>query len=495
MLLTGAVPPPEWAQGLVKTLEQCTGLPGGRKWIEDGTPGLDGYNGHGDAARSPGEYAFNGVGSQGNAPKSPSLLSRRKKASSAAFPPGSWGTPKPDGSYFGDQVNEFGSSSRAMSEPAHSRANSRDLASNMGNLSLADGNAKLNNPAPATFNTHFDSDFMPDDMTRQHPHLTNSSTASSPPVARGIAHPSIATVGRSISGYTAPQVSKPGDLVDVSDGGQSSPLDFDPLGGSHRPQTARSASNPFFGVDHAARAPSPLGPPGYDLYGRSSLSQPHTASYPNATTGSYGGGGQRASIDDDLYSGPATGSGGGRRSSIGGRGSASPGPHLTLRPELAQPLPSYAVGRAIALYDFAAAQEGDLSFKMGQVVTILEKSDTTNTWCVAFYVSLGLGTVKSVSLGGKARWKGAQEYSLPILWSSPDGSTFNNINFQRADVRLLLHGSYVYSVDVCTCIFFDSGTRLVPLAAPTTYNHDAPIHIWLKAWSANSVGACPITEA
>lgn len=65
---------------------------------------------------------------------------------------------------------------------------------------------------------------------------------------------------------------------------------------------------------------------------------------------------------------------------MNGRGSASPGPHLSLKPELTQPLPSYAVGRAIALYDFAAAQDGDLSFRTGQVITILEKSGNTDTW-------------------------------------------------------------------------------------------------------------------
>jgi SH3 domain-containing YSC84-like protein 1 len=38
------------------------------------------------------------------------------------------------------------------------------------------------------------------------------------------------------------------------------------------------------------------------------------------------------------------------------------------------------VGRAIALYDFRAVESGDLSFSKGQVVTITEKSDSTDTW-------------------------------------------------------------------------------------------------------------------
>jgi hypothetical protein len=38
------------------------------------------------------------------------------------------------------------------------------------------------------------------------------------------------------------------------------------------------------------------------------------------------------------------------------------------------------VGRAIALYDFRAVESGDLSFSKGQVITITEKSDSTDAW-------------------------------------------------------------------------------------------------------------------
>ncbi len=38
------------------------------------------------------------------------------------------------------------------------------------------------------------------------------------------------------------------------------------------------------------------------------------------------------------------------------------------------------VARAIALFDFRAVEPGDLSFLKGQVVTITEKSDSTDTW-------------------------------------------------------------------------------------------------------------------
>jgi len=38
------------------------------------------------------------------------------------------------------------------------------------------------------------------------------------------------------------------------------------------------------------------------------------------------------------------------------------------------------IGRAIALFDFHAVEPGDLSFSKGQVITITEKSDSTDTW-------------------------------------------------------------------------------------------------------------------
>ena len=38
------------------------------------------------------------------------------------------------------------------------------------------------------------------------------------------------------------------------------------------------------------------------------------------------------------------------------------------------------IARAIALFDFRAVEPGDLSFLKGQVVTITEKSDSTDTW-------------------------------------------------------------------------------------------------------------------
>jgi lipid-binding SYLF domain-containing protein len=82
ILLSGAIPCPEWASPLVKTLESCIGLPGNRKWVDDG------------AREQPG-YVFASPKSEGS---TPSFLSRKKKG--VDFPPEHWGKRSESGSYF-----------------------------------------------------------------------------------------------------------------------------------------------------------------------------------------------------------------------------------------------------------------------------------------------------------------------------------------------------------------------------------------------------------
>ncbi|KAJ6575523.1 hypothetical protein B0H10DRAFT_2236787 [Mycena sp. CBHHK59/15] len=62
------------------------------------------------------------------------------------------------------------------------------------------------------------------------------------------------------------------------------------------------------------------------------------------------------------------------------RFSQSP-PVIKAKLELSKPLmPHEGIARAIALYDFHAAQPGDLSFAKGQVIIITKKSDSTDDW-------------------------------------------------------------------------------------------------------------------
>ncbi|KAG5350240.1 hypothetical protein C0989_011997 [Termitomyces sp. Mn162] len=81
MLLGGVVDPPEWASYLVHTLESCTGMPGGRKWIQD--------------ERADGTYAFGGLTSSA-AELTPSFQKKKTLSSwlSEVFP---WGKRKGSG--------------------------------------------------------------------------------------------------------------------------------------------------------------------------------------------------------------------------------------------------------------------------------------------------------------------------------------------------------------------------------------------------------------
>ncbi|KAL1753238.1 hypothetical protein FB107DRAFT_218305, partial [Schizophyllum commune] len=135
-LLSGAIEPPAWARPLIQTLEVRTGLPGNRPWVHDRSVS-DFGTGSG--------YAFGGIGSGGNTPSTPAQLKKKKRDNGKAqFPPESWNEGPDD--YFGSTM------SRRYD----------DTATN----------------ATASFGTKFESDFVPEDEGRRHPHLTNKPNAN-----------------------------------------------------------------------------------------------------------------------------------------------------------------------------------------------------------------------------------------------------------------------------------------------------------------------------
>ena len=79
MLLGGTIEPPDWASPLIKTLEACTRMPGGREWINDFSGGT-----------SESTYAFGGTGSPDSRVNTPSFLQKKKKADTPVFPPSTW---------------------------------------------------------------------------------------------------------------------------------------------------------------------------------------------------------------------------------------------------------------------------------------------------------------------------------------------------------------------------------------------------------------------
>ncbi|KAJ3546373.1 hypothetical protein NM688_g5520 [Phlebia brevispora] len=71
MLLSGSIPPPEWASVLIRTLEQCTGFPGNRDWVTDRYDRYDdGYMF--DGVESPRDRNGDGLGRSSSGRRSPS---------------------------------------------------------------------------------------------------------------------------------------------------------------------------------------------------------------------------------------------------------------------------------------------------------------------------------------------------------------------------------------------------------------------------------------
>ncbi|KAG8220139.1 Las1-like-domain-containing protein [Butyriboletus roseoflavus] len=109
MLLSGAVPRPDWAEPLVKTLESCTSRPGSRSWIDD-------------RAEGQALYAFGSTyGTSTTGPKTqrfPSFLGKKKKDSE--FPPRHWGTRTDSGSYFSNDLDRHSPTRwEDIDEPSH----------------------------------------------------------------------------------------------------------------------------------------------------------------------------------------------------------------------------------------------------------------------------------------------------------------------------------------------------------------------------------------
>lgn len=89
MLLGGNIDPPDWALPLIKTLEACTGMPGGREWINDDITGTSGT-----------AYAFGGMASPSSRVNMPSFLQRKKKPDTPVFPPATWQSDNQSDPYF-----------------------------------------------------------------------------------------------------------------------------------------------------------------------------------------------------------------------------------------------------------------------------------------------------------------------------------------------------------------------------------------------------------
>jgi hypothetical protein len=114
---------------LIQTLDSCTGVPGNRPWVADGT--------------SDGTYAFAGLGGSGTEANksSSSFLGRKKNNDKNTFPPATWGTAD-SGSFGADEPSQ-----------THTRSKTWDQRDT------------------SHFDTQFDSDYTPEARRMPHPEL------------------------------------------------------------------------------------------------------------------------------------------------------------------------------------------------------------------------------------------------------------------------------------------------------------------------------------
>ncbi|KAK7684998.1 hypothetical protein QCA50_011833 [Cerrena zonata] len=291
-LLSGSVDPPEWAMPLIKTLEQCTGLPGNRKWVQELSTNNDGY-------------MFGSLESPTT--EGPSRLKKKNERPSLASKT----------SYFDFRDHSQGDVRSYSPKPSFGAGSTSTSTSQ-----------ERNKPTTALFETQFESDFAPETELRKHPKLKFSPTSPKQPLSNS------------------------NDLDPFEEG---SPFNSLPPF-----KSAYSSSSPSESSSHrraiSTYTPTKTFTPSHSLT-RSLGSRPST--------------GRTSDIDylEDMDGKPPS------------QTDYSFVPKLTTKPALSNPMrPGEGIARAIALFDFKAVQAGDLSFTKGEVITVTEKSDNTDTW-------------------------------------------------------------------------------------------------------------------
>ncbi|KAI5828559.1 DUF500-domain-containing protein [Schizophyllum commune Tattone D] len=341
-LLSGAIEPPAWARPLIQTLEARTGLPGNRPWVHDRSVS-DFGTGSG--------YAFGGIGSGETTPSTPAQLKKKRKdGGKIQFPPESWNETADD--YFGSTSSPSGSTGSAT-RGDFANGNGAGIYSNGTGMKTSQSmpvSRRYDDTATnatASFGTKFESDFVPEDEGRRHPHLTNK------PASNDLYGNAPNDLFGDYSPPPSPPIALNGGAFGSDSGyGGSTGNGYNSSNGQAHFRS-KSSPNPF------ARKEDPFD----DL----SDFAPQSSAYTGPTS-AFGGGAS-------AYGG---GSNVGRNNS---RSPTSPKPHIAPKPELTRPLgPGEGVARAIALYNFDALEPGDLSFAKGDVITVTKKSQSTDDW-------------------------------------------------------------------------------------------------------------------
>lgn len=353
-ILSGVVDPPDWAQGLIGELERATGMPRGQRWVSDdldGEGGGMGFTPQGGRSRSgstaTGGYVFGeGIGASGSAP-SPG---KGKEGGGRSRSGSVWSTTGSD---------KDASSREQRRPPAYKRNSSFNPFSSSGRNSPS--SKIMSSSEQYNAGLTWDSDGPVSMMTRPRRGSSNLRNGQRPDL-------DVIFNGHTPAHLKKPSVPPSPDLL-----GSTTPPrgerngEKDLLGSWEADDKGLSARFAALGVGTGARSrsnsrPTPLGQ-------LDELSPPPSASSPLATRTN---GHSASPFDDAVRSSrsyvpttppPRTPPRGGYGSDYGADSPRDEG---------------YA--RAVALYDFAAAEPGDLGLKKGQSILVLDKVESGEWW-------------------------------------------------------------------------------------------------------------------
>lgn len=403
MLLTGAVPPPPWADGLIKTLKLLASSEPNPKWVKE------------NSVNQP--YAFGGMGSS-------SSLTRGDKKSTpkSQFPPPSWGVPKGSGSYF-DGLEEFGDTVETKTLAPDPPANNDDLIDIRddttdgipGGMRATSLGRQMSSPfdtsgADFRFPTDkFTSPFDASTLVQGPSPVSSTSSPARPRLGRTISNTSASSGMKARAEKLSSQFGNDIDTVRrfTGFGGGSSPKP---------PSTPgfKFSNNPAYDWSDGSRAsPAPgklndeydfrdssafrfqevdvdLDKAGTTIHLPSSAAmneKPRILRKTSTLSTSSSG------AEDLLGLGTA---GGGARAALA--------PSQRFRAELTRKEPD-SVGKAVARFEFQAVEPGDLSMRKGDIVVILQKSESTDDWYVPA-VKLHYSSITNLTPFLRSRWKG-----------------------------------------------------------------------------------------
>ncbi|KAG8733428.1 hypothetical protein FRC11_006315 [Ceratobasidium sp. 423] len=335
-LLSGVVPTPQWAQGLVRALERCTGLPTGQKWIQEDRTGSDVSGG----------YHFSGVGSSSSqsSPKG-GFIDRTKRMSGSDFDPVRTAEPT--------RVSRDLPRKSVESYEARLRQNASPYSA-------------LGGPSPTQ--TQFA------DISAQQRLAINQAHSAKPSGSLLFGRPKDKENGSPSNARQTSMYGGVGGWGDRFKKKESDRKQFDLM-------TGDDDEDPF---NSFRDSPTTTNGNGLGLArgsfdsGNGGAWSSSIASNGHGTSNGGGRGFYPGLVETDLNMANKDANVW-EDDPFGQKPARQPTPKIFTKPGLREPQ-TEGVARAIALFDFIAQESGDLSFNKGDVITVMKKTNSIDDW-------------------------------------------------------------------------------------------------------------------